>query len=56
VLTPPEPGVYNLPLDELRTILNTMEAQALRLDSLLKRNRHVWFAELDRVRRRCGQS
>ena len=55
VLKPPEFGVYTLPPEELRKILNGMEAQAEALDSRLKRNRAVWFAELDRVRRKLRQ-
>jgi MoaA/NifB/PqqE/SkfB family radical SAM enzyme len=53
VLNPPEFAVYNLPQEELRKILNAMEEQAARLGSQLKRNRAVWFAELDRLRRKC---
>jgi MoaA/NifB/PqqE/SkfB family radical SAM enzyme len=53
VMNPPQFGVYNLPAEELRKILEAMEAQAPRLDTLLKRNRAIWFAELDLVRRRC---
>jgi MoaA/NifB/PqqE/SkfB family radical SAM enzyme len=49
---PPHLSVNNLPAQELRKIVDTMEAQAVRLDSLLKRNRAAWFAELDRLRRR----
>jgi len=49
---PPHLSVNNLPAQELRKIVDTMEAQAIRLDSLLKRNRAAWFAELDRLRRR----
>jgi molybdenum cofactor biosynthesis enzyme MoaA len=55
VTHPPEFGVYTLPLEELRKILKGMEAQASRLDSLLKRNRAIWFAEFDRVRLMCQQ-
>ena len=53
VTDPPQFGVYNLPAEDLRKILKTMEEQASRLDSLLKRNRSVWFAEFDRVRHVC---
>jgi MoaA/NifB/PqqE/SkfB family radical SAM enzyme len=51
----PEFAVYNLPPEELRKVLTTMELQAPRLDSLLNRNRQVWFAELDRMRCCCRQ-
>lgn len=51
---PPHLSVNNLPMPELRKIVDTMEAQAVRLDSLLKRNRAVWNAELDRLRRKCS--
>jgi molybdenum cofactor biosynthesis enzyme MoaA len=50
---PAEYAVHNLPADELRRMLAVMEAQAPRLDGLLRRNRDTWFAELDRMRRRC---
>ncbi|MGP0076804.1 MAG: radical SAM protein [Bryobacteraceae bacterium] len=55
VLNPPEFGVYTLPPEELRKVYKGMEAQAARLDSLLKRNRGVWFAEFDRVRVKCEE-
>jgi sulfatase maturation enzyme AslB (radical SAM superfamily) len=50
---PPEFSVNNLSARELRKVVEAMEAQASRLDSLLKRNRAVWFGELDRLRRKC---
>lgn len=50
---PPEMSVNNLPLEELRKIVDVMETQAVRLDSLLKRNRNAWFAEFERLRRMC---
>ncbi len=50
---PPEFAVNNLPPHELRKLVDGMEVQAGRLDSLLKRNHGVWFAELDRLRRKC---
>jgi hypothetical protein len=53
---PPEFSVNNLPAEELRKIVNAMEAQAERLDSLLKRNRIAWFAELERLRRKCEKA
>jgi MoaA/NifB/PqqE/SkfB family radical SAM enzyme len=56
VSNPPTCAVYNLPPEELRKIHGTMEQQSVRLEPLLKRNRSVWFAELDRVRRRSQQS
>ncbi len=49
---PPEFSVNKLPPEELRKIVDGMEAQAGRLESLLKRNRAVWFAELERLRRK----
>lgn len=54
VVNPPEFGVYNLPVEELHKILEAMERQDARIGHLLKRNRGVWQAELDRLRRRCG--
>jgi hypothetical protein len=56
VTQPPQFGVYNLPAEELRQIYNAMEQQTVRLEPHLKRNRAVWFAELDRVRRRSQQA
>lgn len=53
---PPEFAVNNLPPQELRKIVEGMEAQAPRLDSLLKQNHGTWFAELERLRRKCGVS
>jgi MoaA/NifB/PqqE/SkfB family radical SAM enzyme len=53
VSNPPEFSVNNLPVEELRKIVAAMEAQAGRLDSLLRRNRGVWFAELERLRGKC---
>jgi sulfatase maturation enzyme AslB (radical SAM superfamily) len=50
VVTPPEFSVYNLPPAELRNIVDAMQAESHRLGPLLKRNRAVWFAQLDRVR------
>jgi MoaA/NifB/PqqE/SkfB family radical SAM enzyme len=56
VMNPPAFAVYNLPAEELRKIYSTMEQQTAHLEPHLKRNRGVWFAELDRVRRRCRQA
>jgi MoaA/NifB/PqqE/SkfB family radical SAM enzyme len=53
---PPECAVYNLPVEELRKIYRKMEQQTLLLEPHLKLNRVVWFAELDRVRRRSQQA
>jgi MoaA/NifB/PqqE/SkfB family radical SAM enzyme len=53
VVQPPEFGIYSLPPAELRKILTVMEAQAPGLESSLKRNRSLWFGELERIRARC---
>ncbi|WP_192936316.1 radical SAM protein [Sinorhizobium meliloti] len=53
VTNPPQFAVNNLPTKDLRKIVTAMDAQAGRLDTLLKRNRGVWFAELDRLRCKC---
>jgi sulfatase maturation enzyme AslB (radical SAM superfamily) len=50
VLYPPQFGVYNLPAEQLRHILQGMERQAVGLESQLRRNRKVWFSEFERVR------
>jgi hypothetical protein len=52
VSKPPQFAVYNLPVDELRKVVETMERQAPRLAASLKKNRDVWFAEFARVRLR----
>jgi radical SAM protein with 4Fe4S-binding SPASM domain len=56
VVQPPEFGIYSLPVDELRKILEGMEAQAPRLESALKRNRAMWFGELERIRAKCKRT
>jgi hypothetical protein len=53
VVQPPEFGIYSLPAEGLREVLAGMEAQAPRLDKELKRNRGIWFGELERIRARC---
>jgi MoaA/NifB/PqqE/SkfB family radical SAM enzyme len=54
VTRPIEFSVNALPQEELHKIVDRMEAQASRLDTLLKRNRAVWFAEFDRLRRKVA--
>jgi sulfatase maturation enzyme AslB (radical SAM superfamily) len=56
VSNPPQFAINNLPAEELRKIVTRMEAQARSLDTLLKRNRGVWFAEFDRLRRKCEKA
>jgi MoaA/NifB/PqqE/SkfB family radical SAM enzyme len=56
VTRPPEYALYNLPVEELRKIYSKMEEQTVLLEPHLKRNRAVWFAELDRVRRRSQRA
>ncbi len=56
VNNPPEFGLYNLPADDLRKVLHAMEAEAPRLESSLKKNRFVWFAEFERIRAKCSQN
>ena len=51
---PREMSVNNLPPDELRKIVSAMEAQAVSLDSQLKRNRRVWFSEFERLQRKLA--
>jgi MoaA/NifB/PqqE/SkfB family radical SAM enzyme len=50
VRTPPELGIYTMPVSELRKILDGMERQAPELSMRLKRNKAVWFDELERIR------
>jgi MoaA/NifB/PqqE/SkfB family radical SAM enzyme len=56
VVQPPEFGIYSLPVGELRKVLNGMEAQAPMLETSLKRNRNLWFGELERIRAKCRQN
>jgi sulfatase maturation enzyme AslB (radical SAM superfamily) len=55
VVQPPQFGIYSLPVEDLRKVLAGMEAQAPELDATLKRNRALWFGELERIRARCRQ-
>lgn len=54
VLEPPEFGIYTLPLEELKSVVDSMELQANRFSSSLRKNRAVWFQELERLRRKCS--
>lgn len=54
VNTPTQFSVNHLPVEDLRKIVDTMEKQAVQLESHLTRNRHVWFAEFERLRRKCA--
>ena len=56
VVQPPEFGIYSLPMEDLRKIFDAMERQAPRLESTLKRNKSLWFGELERIRMRCRQN
>lgn len=53
VINPPEFGIYSLPVEELRKVLKGMDEQAPRLESSLKRNKGMWFGELERIRSKC---
>lgn len=53
VINPPEFGIYTLPLEDLRKILDSLEKEAPELESALKKNKNVWFGELERIRARC---
>jgi MoaA/NifB/PqqE/SkfB family radical SAM enzyme len=53
VNNPPQYSVNNLPLEELRHIVCAMEAQAGKLETELGLNRQVWFAEFERLQRKC---
>jgi MoaA/NifB/PqqE/SkfB family radical SAM enzyme len=50
VLQPPQFGLYTLPPEDLACILQRMEHQAAGIGARLRRNRVVWFGELDRIR------
>ncbi|MGC9953350.1 MAG: radical SAM protein [Rhizomicrobium sp.] len=50
VVSPPQFGIYSLPLADLQEILHGLERQAPTLESQLKRNKTVWFGELERIR------
>lgn len=56
VVNPPEFGIYTLPMPELRKILKSLEEQAVSLQPQLKRNKSVWFGELDRIRAKVRAS
>lgn len=56
VVDPPQFGIYTLGRDELLKVLEKLEAQAVDLDRLLKRNKSIWFGELDRIREKCANS
>jgi MoaA/NifB/PqqE/SkfB family radical SAM enzyme len=51
VTRPPGNAVGNLPADELRLMLETMERQSADVEPKLKMNRAVWLGEIDRVRK-----
>jgi MoaA/NifB/PqqE/SkfB family radical SAM enzyme len=53
VLNPPEFGLYTMPTAELRDVVRGMEREAPKLASRLGKNKNVWFAEFERLRRRC---
>jgi len=54
VVNPPEFAVNNLRAEELREIVRGMERQTAHLDTHLKLNHQVWFAEFDRLQRKCA--
>ena len=56
VTHPPQYSVTNLPVSELRRIVDAMASQSVRLGSLLKQNRGSWFAEFERLRRKCEKT
>jgi MoaA/NifB/PqqE/SkfB family radical SAM enzyme len=49
---PAEMAIYTLPAEDLRMVLHSLERQADELDRRLKRNKSVWFAEVERIRAR----
>ena len=51
VINPPTNAVHNLPAEDLRTMLETMERQSADVEPRLRMNRAVWLGEIDRVRR-----
>ena len=53
VTYPPQYAIYTLPTDELKKVLQGMEARAPELEKALGRNRAVWFGELERIRAKC---
>ncbi|HTT98806.1 MAG TPA: radical SAM protein [Rhizomicrobium sp.] len=55
VSSPPQFGVYNLPLDELRTVRDAMARQAPILEPRLGANLSVWQRELERMRVKVRQ-
>jgi MoaA/NifB/PqqE/SkfB family radical SAM enzyme len=53
VTHPPEFGLYSLAPAALRQVVRGMEIEAPRLERRLGRNKPVWFAEFERLRRRA---
>ena len=49
VMRPPEFGLYTLPKEDLRKIARVMERQAASLSSQLRRNKPIFFGELERL-------
>jgi MoaA/NifB/PqqE/SkfB family radical SAM enzyme len=47
---PAEMGIYSLPTEELRKVLDGLESQADDLEKSLTRNKYVWFDEVERIR------
>jgi MoaA/NifB/PqqE/SkfB family radical SAM enzyme len=56
VTYPPQLGIYTQPPEELRKVLDGMEAQIPRFEKALRRNRRIWFGELARIRAKCSAS
>jgi MoaA/NifB/PqqE/SkfB family radical SAM enzyme len=54
VIRPPEFGIYTLPREDLKRILDVLERQAAKLDAVFGKNRSVFFGELDRIRAKCS--
>ena len=56
VTHPPQYSIATLPVAELRRVVDAMADESVRLGSVLKQNRGAWFAEFDRLRRKCEKA
>lgn len=54
VITPPECSLYTLPQDQLRQIVETLQAQDAHWQGRLNRNRDAWSRELARLKGRLA--
>jgi molybdenum cofactor biosynthesis enzyme MoaA len=56
VIHPPQFSLYELPAEQLEPIVRAMQEQSKSLEPRLRRNKAVWFNEVDRLRHRYENS